>query len=109
MLTDEQLKTITAKVRETYEGELKYLKLEDGTEVIIRPATRAEMNRFDDMTSDPKRRSKAGSVLVRACVLYPSSDAFEQLLEKKPAVVHGIFDRVTELSGAANVAEEKNL
>jgi len=108
-MDDKQLGEITSRIRASgYDGELRLWKGGD-FEVIGKAPSRGEFLRFQEMATDPKKRSKATEALVRACIVYPPGAELEAMLDKKPGLALTFGEKLVELAGAGVEVEEKKL
>lgn len=82
-LTDEQMAALEAQHGRI--GRLKS-KREGGWEVVFRKPRRAEFKQFRARAHNPAQKAEAQEILARQCVVYPSREAFDALLEDYPAI-----------------------
>jgi hypothetical protein len=75
--------------------------------IVVRRPGRAQWKRFRHMIADPAKRADALETLVRDCMLYPDRQAFEAMLEERPALAEVFGDEVGELAGSG-LEVEKN-
>jgi len=103
MLTDDQIRELKAK----HGPKLAHFATELG-DVVFRPPTRAEFERFVD---EGQTASKAGAMttLVRSCVVLPTPAEFEQMLDRQPAYVLKFAIKIQDLAGNKAQLEGKEL
>ncbi|UZX16560.1 hypothetical protein KQ693_05890 [Thermus sp. PS18] len=80
-----------------------------GVGLVVRPPRRAEYRRFRAMTLDPERRGDATERLVRDCVVWPSPEELDRILETRPALADAVASRLLELAGAVEEVQLKKL
>ena len=78
-------------------------------QVIVRPPTRGEYQRFKEMGFDEKKRTKAHETILRSCCVYPTPEELDALLEKRPALATNFGAKVTDIAGLEHEAEAKKL
>lgn len=72
--------------------------------LVHRPA-RADWKRYRKESKDPARNGDALEVLVRSCVVFPSREEFDRLLDRYPALCEEIAEPVLELAGLTGKAQ----
>jgi hypothetical protein len=97
------------KALETTHGDIAHVKGrkvegEDGKssvpwEVVFRKPKRAEYKMFKSRLRDPRYASDAQEELSQRCVVYPSVDEYEALLEKYPAIPEAASEAFMALVG----------
>ncbi len=81
-ITDEQMAELEAK-----HGRIGRLRGRDGGwECVFRKPTRAEFKAFRARAHNPPQRAEAQEILARSCVVFPSREGFDALLEDYPAI-----------------------
>ena len=99
-LTKEQVQEFEATHKR-----VAHLRGKDGDwEVVIRKPTRAEYKQFRSRTHNPAQVADAQEILARQCVVYPSRDAFDAMLEDWPGIPEAAGAAFGRLMGLA--AEE---
>jgi hypothetical protein len=86
-LTDEQFKALEAQYGRI--GRIKSKAMKDGApvwECVFRKPKRAEFKQFRARAHNPAQRADAQEQLARQCVVHPSKEAFDALLEDYPAI-----------------------
>jgi hypothetical protein len=82
MLTADEFKDL-----ETKHKRIGRLKSKSGAwEVVFRKPTRAEFKQFRSRAHNPAQKAEAQEILARQCVVFPSREAFDALLEDYPAI-----------------------
>jgi hypothetical protein len=76
-------------------------------ECVFRKPSRAEYKRFRQLISNDATRSDAQEQMARACVVYPSPQAFDALLEDWPAIAEAASEKIGELVGLFKDESEK--
>ena len=102
-------KEIFTKLNEEHGGRLKPLRA-SGVDIVVRPLTRGE---FDKLSSTLSRARAQGESLsapsanaIRECLVYPSVEAFNAQLELKPGLALVFSEKLIEMAGANEEAEE---
>jgi hypothetical protein len=74
--------------------------------VVVKAPDRGDYKRFE---ADQKRNDPdAEEVLVRSCIVYPDTNAVQEILERYPACIAGVISLgVYELAAGTNKAEEE--
>jgi hypothetical protein len=98
-----------AQLKSEHGDRLEVLELDDGLEIVAKPPSEGEWERFTAMTLDDEQKPKAMKTLVRACVVYPPKDEFVALLKERPALVGSIGKQLHEMAGAAKNVQRKKL
>jgi hypothetical protein len=89
-------------------GEVVVLSDEEtGTEIVVRKPPRAAYKRFRSMAFDPKKQADAAESLMVDCVVHPSNDAWNALLDVYPALAETFAPEVLKLAGASQSVEAK--
>ena len=97
MLTEDQVKEL-----ETKYGRVAHVVGAGGKwEVVFRKPARAEYKRFRSMSHNPSTVADAQETLCRACVVHPSKEAFDALLEDWPGICEAAGKALSELAGIA--------
>ena len=78
-----------------------------GDTIAVAPPTRPQWRRFKAAAADERKRPDALELILRDCLLYPDPQAFESMIEKRPALVEVFAEQVLELAGAG-LEVEKN-
>src|SRR4051812_19368289 len=95
MLTAEELADLEAKHVRT-----AHLIGKGGAwEVVFRKPTRAEYKAFRARAHNPAQAADAQEILARACVVHPSKEAFDALLEDYPGIPEAASKEFTNLVG----------
>lgn len=68
-------------------------------ECVFRRPTRAEYKRFRSMMFNPATQPEAQEQLARVCVVHPSREAFDALLERYPAIPEAVAQDILKLAG----------
>ncbi len=83
----------------------------DETEVIVRPPTEMEYERFKAEASKATDRPEIGlnalKVMTRGCVVYPEREAFAQLLTRYPALADSYGNELLQMAGASQSVTRK--
>src|SRR5438105_12091413 len=80
---------------------------ETGSEVVARKPPRAAYKRFRSMAFDPKKQADAAEALMVDCVVHPSRDEWNALLEEYPALAETFAPEVLKLAGASQSVDAK--
>ena len=97
MLTSEQL----AELQKLH-GRIEHLKgAGDAWECVFKKPDRGAWKRFRQLASKPDTQSEAQEMLALACVVYPSREAFDSLLNDYPAIPEACAGRLGALAGIA--------
>jgi hypothetical protein len=89
-------------------GEVVHLvDQETGTEVVVRKPPRAAYKRFRSMAFDPKKQADAAESLMVDCIVHPSRDEWNTLLEQYPALAETFAPEVLKLAGASQSVDAK--
>ena len=103
MLTEDQLKEL-----ESTHKRIAHIRAKDGEwEVVFRKPTRAEYKRFRSSINDPQNAADAAEQLARQCVVYPTREAFDALLEDWPAIPEASSKAFLRLVGMSVEADGK--
>lgn len=95
MLTEEQLKEL-----ETTHRRIARVADRNGQwEVVFRPPNRGEYKQFRAKLHNDALKADATEWLARACVVYPSREAFDALLNDYPGITDACGDAIGELAG----------
>ena len=97
MLTEDQI----AEFETTHNRIAHVIGKDKAWEVVVRKPTRSEFKRFKAMVHNPSQAPDAMEHLIRTCVVYPSRDALDALLEDFPALPAAFDSQLAELVGAA--------
>jgi len=102
-VTDELLKELESKHQRVC-----HLRGRDGGwEVVFRRPTRQEYKRFKASMHNPQLAPDAQEQLARQCVVHPSKEAFDALLEDFPAIPEAASEAFSRLMGLAVEADTK--
>jgi hypothetical protein len=71
-------------------------------ECVFRKPNRAEYKRFRSMISNDSQRSDATEHLARACVVFPTREAFDALLEDWVSAADACGNALGEIAGLAS-------
>ena len=108
--------TITAELFQQFnaqhDGRCEVLSIgNDETDVIVRPPSGVEYDRFKVEASKAADRPEIGlnamKILTRACVVYPDKDAFTALMEKYPALADSYANELLQMAGASQTVTRK--
>lgn len=103
MLTDEDIKKLEADHKR-----IAHIRAKDSEwEVVFRKPTRAEYKRFRSSINDPQNAADAAEQLARCCIVYPTREAFDALLEEWPAIPEASSKAFLRLVGMAVEADGK--
>lgn len=69
--------------------------------VVYRAPSRAEYKQFRSRINNPQTAPDAQEQLARQCVVYPSKEAFDALLEEWPAIPEASSKAFSRLMGLA--------
>lgn len=94
MLTEDQIKELEAAHRR-----VAHVYARDQWEVVFRAPTRAEYKRFRSEINNPNTSADAQEKLARTCVVYPTREAFDALLEEWPAIPEACSKAFSRLMG----------
>ena len=91
-------------------GPLAVIRVREGGQligtIVCRRPTRGDYNRFQDKVAEGKgSRSSHLENFVRSSVVYPDSDTFDALAEKKPAMATNLGGKLLELAGSEDDVE----
>lgn len=100
-LSDTQIDELREK-----HGDIRVIGTMLGDCVFATP-TRPNCKRFSSMLSDDKRKADAVEFLVRSCVVHPSREEFEAMLDEKPGILWTCAPPVQELAGFSSEPEVK--
>ena len=79
---------------------IAHVRDKDGAwEVVYRKPSHAEYKRFRSALHNEATKPDATEQLARVCVVYPSREAFDALLEDYPAIADASGDAIGELVG----------
>lgn len=81
----------------------------DEYDVVVKRPDRPSYKRFKSMMSDPQKRVDALEQLMRDCLVHPTRQEFDAMLDKRPALGDLFGARVLELAGLTAEAEAKKL
>jgi len=102
-ITQEELDKLEAT-----HGRIAHLRGKGGTwEIVLRKPNRAEYKQFRSRSNNPELAPDAQEQLARQCVVYPSRDAFDALLEEWPAIPEAASKAFSNLMGLAVEADSK--
>lgn len=94
----------------THAGRLKILSMA-GVDVIVRPLSRAEYDRFLQDGAKARQRGDSMSVVyantVRGCLIAPDAATFDHELNRLPALAEGFTEELLKLAGVTEKVEEK--
>lgn len=97
MLSDDQIKELEAKHKRV----ARCGAVGGEWEVVFRAPNRAEYKRFRAAINNPNTAPDAQEQLARQCVVYPSREAFDALLEEWPAIPEACSKAFSRLMGLA--------
>lgn len=86
-------------------GEVAEVSTPCGT-LVFRKPKRAEYKRHLAKVFDEKQRPDAVEWLARVCVVHPTREAFDAMLEDKPGIPILCADALAKLAGAAQGEDE---
>lgn len=89
-------------------GDIYELSAMDAS-VYVKAPSRPSVKRFFATISDDKRRFEALEQLLRDCVVDPSQDELDKLLDRKPGLVATFGGKLMELAGAQEEATFRTL
>jgi hypothetical protein len=98
-----------SRLRAAHPGCDLHFRKTEFAEVVLRPASLAEYERFLTDAREPAARTTAMRRLVSQAVVYPDDKEFGALVERYPAIVQVLADEVIEISGGKAVTERKKL
>lgn len=101
-LTEDQIAALKEK-----HGEITVVATVEG-DCAFRLPKRAEYSRYQEFLFREATRHKAPEMLVRDCVVAPSKEEFDALLERRPGVATTCIGPVLTLAGVDTDAETKN-
>jgi hypothetical protein len=81
----------------------------DGVDIVVKRPDRPSYKRFRAMVSDQAKRADAPETLVRDCIVYPTREEFNTLLESKPALGDVFGAKLLDLAGMTAEADAKKL
>lgn len=90
-------------------GEIFLLTAETGDCIVVKPPTKIQYKRFKDTATNEKKKAYATEDLVRDCLVFPSLEQFNALLEKRPALPDVFGAAVLNIAGGAEEAQVKKL
>src|SRR5438876_2914283 len=99
--------TLVDELKAKYGDVLHLRDPETGSEIVARKPPRAAYKRFRAMAFDPKKQADAAETLMVDCVVYPSRDAWNALLEQYPALAETFAPEVLKLAGASQSVDAK--
>jgi hypothetical protein len=82
---------------------------DEGEEIIVRPCTRPEWQRFQNGISDAARAGKALEQLIRDCLVHPSRADLDAMFDRRPGLADTWGKALAEISGASRRVEAKKL
>lgn len=83
---------------------------ESGTnKVFVRSPQTGVWRRFRSQMQEAKRRDEASEQLFRACLLHPSQEVFNAMLEDEPGLLDTFASELCEVAGLAKEVEKKVL
>lgn len=68
-------------------------------ECAFKRPSRADYKRYMSLLFNEKTRDQAQEVIVRACVIHPSKDEFNKMLDTAPGIATSCSGPVLELAG----------
>lgn len=102
------------RLKRQHGGRLRALGL-DGlpeTDVVVRPPTRLEYTNFKTQAAKSRNNDSAQirlmEGLVRQCLVWPTKEEFDALLENYPALADSYSEEVMKLAGATDKVSVKN-
>lgn len=95
MLSEEELKTL----EDTHKRVAHIVGKNNAWEIVLRKPTRAEYKRFRSMATNETQKADAQETLARSCVVHPTREAFDALLEDYPAAADACASSIMELVG----------
>ncbi len=78
-----------------------------GELVVVKPPTRAAWKRFKTWLSDDRRKADAFEALLVDCIVFPSRDEVDKMLDRKPALAEAFGNKLFELAGGGEVEARK--
>lgn len=90
------------------ELDLRLYSSESG-EVVLRVPGHAELSVMRKRSGDPTQRAAALENLVRTCLVYPSREKFNAIVDQRPMLTDKWAEKLVDAAGAAEVVEEKKL
>lgn len=75
--------------------------------VVLRGPLPVEYKRFRDQFLDEKRKAIAAEQLARSCVVFPSKEAYDAMVKKKPGISDLCGVKAIGMSGDKEVDEGK--
>lgn len=75
---------------------------------VVRGPSREEFKRFRVAAVAVQSRAAAQEVLVLECVLYPSGEQMEGILNRKPGLIDALSEALMELGGGGEAAKKKD-
>lgn len=88
-------------------GEILHLETKWGDEFVFRTATPEEYKRFQEEHADIQTRIAGTQTLLRSCVVYPSKDALDDFLRRKPGALWKLATPLSAHCGAEDDAVRK--
>jgi hypothetical protein len=76
--------------------------------IVLRQPKKAEHDRWFAMERDAREKYKAPEYIVRALRVWPSPDAFDAMIDRKPGLCTDCMGAVNELMGISGEAEVKS-
>ncbi len=80
-----------------------------GVDVIVRAPSRAAWKRYRALMSDAARRADSFEVLLRDCLLHPSLQELDGILDRRPGLAETFGAELVEIAGLGKEAEKKVL
>ena len=92
-------------------GEIHVVKVTpksaDPVVVLVKRPGRVEWRKLQSDNMDAGKKALASEGWVRACVIWPGREAFDELLKKYPALVRPISDELLSIAGLEDGSSRK--
>lgn len=106
-ITEEELSALETAHKRI--GHLKSKECDDkgipAWEIVLRKPSRQEYKQFRAQSHNPAQVAEAQEILARKCVVHPSRELFDSMLEDYPAIPEAAGEMFKKLTGLA-VAED---
>lgn len=79
-----------------------------GEEIVVRPPTAAEFERFT-LNMERESRTKALGALLFSCAVHPSMEALQSLLDRRAGLVFSFGNELCKIAGLNQEAESQKL
>lgn len=80
-----------------------------GETVYVRMPLAGPWRRFRSQVTNETKRADAAELLFRTCLLHPSQEAFDLMLEERPGLLDNFAGMLIELAGLERSTEKKVL